>query len=317
MQIQMKEYAYSPYLKHPEQMPDIDPLKPAMRVMLKMITKTHQAETSAYVPPEGVTVRKIQTESSGGGSFEVWVAEPEDCLEKTPAILLLHGGAFYLPLSVSSLALGCVYAEKLKARVFLPEYRLVPSFPAPCALEDCLALRNSLNEHPEQYGIDPERMMIMGESAGGALAAGLCLYLRDQGMKLPKGQILIYPVLDDQTESYLSARMYEDAVWPLNANRHMWDGYLKNAPEQMLKYLVPMRHPDLSGLPETYIEPQEIDILCDEGKAYARRLADADVRTALNVITGGYHCFDSDLTSEYVQKIIDQRMNAAKAMLEL
>jgi len=78
-----------------------------------------------------------------------------------------------------------------------------------------------------------------------------------------------------------------------------------------------MRHPDLSGLPETYIEPQEIDILCDEGKAYARRLADADVRTALNVITGGYHCFDSDLTSEYVQKIIDQRMNAAKAMLEL
>ncbi|MBR2843846.1 MAG: alpha/beta hydrolase [Solobacterium sp.] len=313
----MKEYAYSPYLKHPVQMPDIDPLKPAMRVMLKMITKTHQNETAAYVPPEGVTVRKIQTGSSDGSTFETWMAEPETCSECTPVIMLVHGGAFYLPVSVSTLALACAYAQKMHVRVFLPEYRLVPSFSAPSAFEDCLALWDLLNEQPEQFGVDTERMIVMGESAGGALAAGLCLYLRDHGMKLPKGQILIYPVLDDQTESYLSARMYEDAVWPLNANRHMWDGYLKNAPEQMLKYLVPMRHPDLSGLPETYIEPQEIDILCDEGKAYARRLADADVRTALNVITGGYHCFDSDLTSEFVQKIIDQRINAMKAMLNM
>ncbi|MCR5450581.1 MAG: alpha/beta hydrolase [Solobacterium sp.] len=312
----MKEYAYSPYLKKPEQMPDIDPLKPAMRVMLKMITKTQQAETAAFVPPEGVRIRKMQTESADGWSFDTWIAEPENCPENSPAIVLVHGGAFYLPLSVSSLALGCAYAQKMNIRVFLPEYRLVPSFPAPCAFEDCLTLWKELNEAGSIYGINPERLLLMGESAGGAITAGVCLYLKDTGMKLPKGLLLVYPVLDNRTETYQSAQRYEDTVWPLKANSHMWAGYLKNAPEEMMKYLVPMHHEDLSDLPVTYVEPQEIDILCDEGTTFAERLQAAGVKTELNIIPGSYHCFDSDLTSDFVQNVIEQRITAAEAMLE-
>ncbi len=254
--------------------------------------------------------------SSDGSIFDTWITEPKKCTETCPAIMLVHGGAFYLPVSVSTLALACVYAQKMNVRVFLPEYRLVPAYPAPHAFDDCLSLWKELSDNGRGYGNDPDRLILMGESAGGAVAAGMCLFLKDSGMKLPKGLLLIYPVLDVRTETYRSARQYEDAVWPLKANAHMWAGYLKNAPEEMMKYLIPRQHEDLLGLPVTYVEPQEIDILCDEGKAFAGRLQAAGVKTELNMIPGSYHCFDSDLTSEFVQNVIEQRINAAEAMLD-
>ena len=312
----MKEYAYSPRLKRPGQMPDIDPLKPAMKVMLKIISKTYHAQTSGFVPPAGIRVSKTEIVAEDGSVFDTWIVERDDCAECAPGLVYIHGGAFYLPVSANNLALACVYAKEMNVRVYLPEYRLVPEHPAPCAFTDCLSLWQKLSEAGNTYGADPEHLLIMGESAGGALAAGVCLYLRDHAMNMPKGQLLIYPVTDNQTEKYPSAQVYDDAVWPLSANRHMWDAYLQDLSEEMRRYIVPMSHPDESDLPRAYVEPQEMDILCDEGKAYARRLQNAGVQTVLSCINGSYHGFDADLTSSLVQEVLQQRIGTGMDMLE-
>lgn len=312
----MKEYAYSSQLKKPGQMPDIDPSKPSMRGMLKIIVRTYNAQTTGFVPPAGIRIHKMTTESKDGSVFDTWIVEREDCPDQTPGMMFIHGGAFYLPVSANNLALACVYAEEMKLRVLLPEYRLVPGYTAPSAWEDCLALWQKLSEPGNVYGVDPEYLLVMGESAGGALAAGVCLYLKDHRMNMPKGQLLIYPVTDDQTEKYASANVYDDAVWSLSANRHMWDAYLKGLTEDMRKYIVPMSHPDLSGLPYTYVEPQEMDVLCDEGKAYAERMRKEGVRTVVNCVAGSYHGFDADLSCDFVKEVIQQRIRAGMDMLK-
>lgn len=304
----MSVYNYSPLLETPQQMPDIDPAQPAMKVMLKIMTRTKMKETEAFKAPDGVTVRKEQAVSADGNTFDTWIVEPEQSEEITDAMLYIHGGAFYLPVTTDSLKLACEYARRMKIRVYLPEYRLVPAYRAPYAFHDCLALWNSISE--QNY----KNLFVLGESAGGALAAGLCLYLRDEGLALPDGQLLIYPVLDDQFENNQSAVKYSEAVWNSSANRKMWNAYLDGAGEADLPYLVPMRHADLCSLPPSYIEPQEIDILCDEALKYAARLKEAGVITELNLIEQSFHCFDTQLDSEPVSKALERRTAAIERM---
>lgn len=306
------KYNYSPLLKEPAKMPELDPQKPAMAPMLRIMLKTQQKQTEAFVPREGCMLHQTDMTSGDGTGFKVWTAEPEEGSGTLPGMMLVHGGAFYLPAAVSALALACEYAVRLNIRVFVPEYRLLPASPAPSAFEDCLACWEQMCA---LNGLDHERLLIMGESAGGALAAGISAYLRDHDMRKPCGQLLIYPVLDDRQDRYPSVRQYEDAVWSPKANRLMWAAYLKNCTEDQLKYMVPLRAEDFSDMPGTYVEPQEFDILRDEGIAYAEELKKAGSPVTVNEISGSYHGFDADLTSPLVQEVIETRVSHAKRML--
>ena len=309
-------YPYSPELKTPQRMPDIDPGKPAMAGMLKILCRTHQKQAEAFQPPYGLHCKKISVPSTDGTEIPCYVIETEEADGDLPGLLMIHGGAFYLPVQTSALALACEYARRLNARVFLPDYRLVPQFAAPSQTEDCLAVWTELSEHAGEHSVDPEKLLILGDSAGAALAAGLCIRLRDEGKTLPKGQLLIYPVTDDRTERYDSYERYASACWSPAATRSMWSAYLKGADERFLPWLVPARCGDLRGLPAAYVEPQEIDVLCDEGISYAERLKAAGVPTELNVVKGSYHGFDSDLSSSLVKRVLDQRIKAALSFLE-
>lgn len=309
----MKDYGYSPLLKKPEQMPDLDPLKPAMKPMLKIMARTQKKQIEAFIPPAGICREKTVI-AHDGVSVETWIVQPEACAENSPAMILIHGGAFYLSLSVGTTQLAYIYAQRLGMKVFLPEYTLLPDAASDAAMQECLGLYRALRDN-KAYGIDPDRILIYGESAGGALAAGMCLYLRDHNCAMPAGQILIYPTLDDRSQLYASTYRLEDAVWPLSANRHMWDAYLKDAQESSLPYLVPLRSTEFTGLPAAYIEPQEMDILCDEAIAYAHCLETAGVETELNIIQGSYHGFDADTENPAVQEILNRRMEAMKRML--
>ncbi len=304
-------YEYSPLLKEPAKMPEIDPQKPVMAPMLRIMLKTQQKLTEAFQAPEGCTLKITEMVSGDGVPFRVWTAEPLPAEGNIPAMMLVHGGAFYLPTAVSCLGLACEYAKRMHMRVYVPDYRLLPADPAPKAFEDCLACWKTICEKQEG-----EDLLIMGESAGGAIAAGLCTWLRDHNGKMPRGQLLIYPCLDDRQDQYTSVLRYEDAVWSARANRFMWDAYLKNAPAEQMKYLVPMRMSDLTNLPSAYVEPQEFDILCDEDIAYADALNKAGSSVELNQIRGSYHGFDGDLTSPLVQETIKIRVTVMRKMLD-
>ena len=305
-------YSYSPELKAPQKMPDIDPGKAAMAGMLKILCLTHQKQTAAFRPPEGLACRIISVQAADGAQIPCFVVEPESSDDPLPGVLMIHGGGFYLPVQTSALALGCAYARGLNARVFLPEYRLVPQFTAPTQLNDCMAVWLELQRH----AVDPSRLLVIGDSAGAALTAGLCIGLRGRACPQPKGQMLIYPVLDDRVELYASYEKYADACWSPKATKAMWDAYLKGADESLLPCLVPARCEDLSGLPPAYIEPQEIDVLHDEAVAFASALQKGGVSVELNEIVGSYHGFDSDLSSPLVRRVIAHRIAAAQEMIK-
>ncbi len=278
----MMECKYSPLLHPPERTADIDVTRPGTKIALKLLVKTHQKQTAAFVPPAGV---KLGRETIA--QTPCFTIEPENAGE-LPKMLYCHGGGFYLPTQVSSLKLACIYGKEAGLRVILPEYSLTPDFPAPKALEECSAV---------QRAVSPE--LVYGESAGAAIAAMLdkCL-----------GQMLIYPVTDDRSDRYASMDAYPGAIWTQASNRAMWRAYLGNLPETALPGIVPMRRENLQNASPAYVEMQEFDILRDEGAAFAQRLQDAGVPTESHLISGSYHGFDEELDSPLVQQVLKQRV---------
>ena len=309
----MPQYPYRPELKKPGPIGGIDFGNPALAPMVRMVVQNLRQAARAWIPPEGVSVRAIHVPSWDNESVECFVVEPNRD-EALPGVLYCHGGGFFLPLEVPALELAAVYARRLSVRVFLPDYRLLPDHPYPVPLQDCRAVWDEMCVHTDEYRLDG-RALLYGESAGGALAAGLAQQLRDEGEHLPCGQILVYPALDDRSGRYPSVERYSGAVWTRRANTQMWSGYLKNGFQEPEGHAVPLRAADFSLLPPAYIEPQGIDLLRDEGTAYGERLREAGVPVQVNIIEGSYHGFDTDVENPFVQSVLEQRVRAMAGML--
>ncbi len=309
----MPQYSYRPELKRPKALGGIDFGNPALAPMVGLVVQNLRKNTRAYGPPGGMTLRVFSLPSRDRGDIECFVLSP-DTEKPLPGMLYCHGGGFFLPLEIPALELAAAYAQKLSVRVFLPEYRLLPEHSYPVPLRDCRAVWDEMCAHAARHRLDG-RVLLYGESAGGALAAGLAQQLRDEGVPSPCGQVLIYPALDDRSEHYPSTEAYSGAVWTKQANARMWSGYLKNGFQGPEGYAVPLRGGDFSGLPPAYIEPQGIDLLRDEGAAYGEALRAAGVPSQVNLIEGSYHGFDADVANPFVQSVIDQRIRTMADML--
>lgn len=309
----MPQYPYRPELKKPGILGGIDFGNPALAPMVRMVVQNLRRTVRTWTPPEGIVFRTLPILSWDGEAVECFMVEPETD-EPLSGLLYCHGGGFFLPLEIPALELAAVYARKLGVRVFLPEYRLLPESPYPVPLQDCLAVWKEMNARGDEYRLNG-RFLLYGESAGGALAAGLAQLLRDEGRPSPRGQILVYPALDDRSERYPSVERYSGAVWTKRANIQMWSGYLKNGSQGLEGHAVPLRALDFSNLPPAYIEPQGIDLLRDEGAAYGERLREAGVSADVNVIEGSYHGFDADVENPFVRTVLEQRVRAMAGML--
>ncbi len=311
--ISMSAFNYRPELKKPGALGGIDFGNPALAPMVRMVVQNLRRTTRAWTPPEGISFRAVSVSSKDGESVECFVVEPES--EKPMSgMLYCHGGGFFLPLELPALELAAVYAQKLRIRVFLPEYRLLPDYPYPVPLQDCRAVWDEMAAQANRHYLNG-RILLYGESAGGALAAGLAQQLRDEGEPSPSGQVLVYPALDDRSEKYPSTERYSGAVWTKRANTQMWSGYLKNGFQGPEGHAVPLRGTDFTGLSPAYIEPQGIDLLRDEGVAYGERLREAGAPVKVNIIEGSYHGFDADVENPFVQTVLDQRVRAMADML--
>lgn len=139
------------------------------------------------------------------------------------------------------------------------------------------------------------------------MAAGVTHLMRDREMPKAAGQMLIYPVTDCYSERYSSMETYRYAVWPKKSNDYMWRLYLKGMDDDTIKLAAPLNMDNFDGLPQAYVEPQEIDILCDEGLAYAEKLKSCGSLVELNIIKGSYHGFDFDHSSPLVQRVLEHR----------
>jgi acetyl esterase/lipase len=210
-----------------------------------------------------------------------------------PCLVWLHGGGYIMGtldenddrLERLAIEVGCAVASA--------DWRLAPEHPYPDGLDDAETVWRTIHDDPAAFAVDPGRLAVGGASAGGGLAAALCLRLRETGQPQPALQLLIYPMLDDR-ELTPSIRASADpghwGLWHLAANRMCWRAYLGGlSGADVPATAAPARAQDLSGLAPAFLGIGDVDAFLDENLHYAARLSRAGVPTELHVYPGVIH----------------------------
>jgi acetyl esterase/lipase len=209
------------------------------------------------------------------------------------AALFIHGGGMILG-SVSLYdSLAARYCAESGVRILAVDYRYAPEHPYPTPQEDCYQALVWLRTNAASLGIDPARLAVMGDSAGGGLAASVALMARDRGGPQLARQILIYPMIDDRTTGP-DPRLRGITTWNYRDNATGWAALLGTAAgtDEVSPYAAPARCEDLAGLAAAYVEVGELDIFRGEALSYAGRLSAAGVSTELHVHPGAPHGYD-------------------------
>lgn len=219
-----------------------------------------------------------------GEDARVRFYRPRDASGRLPGLLYVHGGGFCLGDIELEHGLAVELCHELGAVVASVDYRLAPEHPYPAGLEDCLAALTSLAGRDD---VDPARVAVHGQSAGGGLAAATALLARDRGGPALCFQALGIPELDDRLETPSMRAFTATPMWSRPQAELSWRYYLGGRePDQ---YAAPARAEDLTGLPPAYVVTCELDPLRDEGIAYAMRLLAAGVSVELHSFPGTVH----------------------------
>ncbi|MFE4539608.1 alpha/beta hydrolase [Streptomyces scopuliridis] len=233
---------------------------------------------------------------SDGPDVTLVSARPAGLTGPLPLLYYMHGGAMIMGNAWSVLPrILREWALPLELAVISVEYRLAPRTQYPGPLEDCYAGLVWAAGHAGQLDIDADRVLIGGKSAGGGLAAALALLTRDRGGPVPRGQLLLCPMLDDRDSTFSSHQMTGLGTWDLTSNATAWKALLgdRYGAADLPPYVAPSRATDLSGLPPAYIEVGSAEMFRDEDVAYANAIWQAGGQAELHVWPGAYHGFDS------------------------
>jgi len=221
-----------------------------------------------------------------------WFRQPPN--GSSAAVLYLHGGGMI----VGSVSIFDGPVARYVARTGVPmlslEYRLSPEHPHPTPVEDAYAGLTWLTDHAADLGIDPSRIEVMGDSAGGGLAAGVAILSRDRNGPAVARQVLIYPMLDDRATT---PDLYIEplAGWSYDDNVTGWNALLGTGHEHrdVDPSAAPARLENATGLPPAYIEVGQLDIIRDEDIRYALILSRAGVPVELRLHPGVPHEYDA------------------------
>lgn len=281
---------------------------PALRPMLEMwptielsaetLSELRDRERAMPLPPADpagtVLERRDVPGPDGAPDIGLYIYRPESVEEPLPCIYHIHGGGY---VGGGAAQLECFHrplVRELQCVLVSVDYRLAPEHVFPAAIEDCYAGLRWTIDNAAALGIDPARIGVMGESAGGGLAAALALLARDRGGYALAFQHLTYPMIDDRTCLGEQHPYTGEFIWTPHNNRFGWASLLGQEPggSDVSPYAAAARASDLAGLPPTYIMTGALDLFLEEDLDYARRLMRAGVPTELHVYPGGFHGFD-------------------------
>ena len=253
----------------------------------------------------------------GGPDVRCLVYRPEAEIEGAPGYVLLHGGGFIAGLPERSDVRSTRIAAELGVVVVSVDYRLAPEHPYPAALDDAYAALAWLHAEARTLGVDPDRIAVGGESAGGGLAAALALKARDDGAHPIVFQLLVYPMLDDRTggPDAPGDPNLGEFVWTRDSNRFAWSAYLGGSPAS--SYAAPARAEDLQGLPPTWICAASLDLFLDDDVAFARRLIDAGIPTEPQVYPSTFHGFVQAVEASVSKRHEEDYLNALRRGLSV
>lgn len=229
--------------------------------------------------------------------IRVFFPDEESYLEKDQIkgrkiMLFLHGGGWATEHVENYERVCSRMAQATGQTVAAVEYRLAPEHKFPTGLMDCYAVARALYTHPDTM---PEDITLIGDSAGGNLAAALSIMARDRGEFMPKRQILIYPAVNNdysENSPYLSVRRYgTEYLLTAGKMRDYINFYASAEEDKRSKYLAPLMETDYSNQPDTLILTAECDPLRDEGEEYGRRLKEAGNQVEIHRIQDALHGF--------------------------
>ncbi|KAL3455242.1 alpha/beta hydrolase fold-domain-containing protein [Aspergillus heterothallicus] len=253
-----------------------------------------------------VSVRQYWVQLSDGHRLQIFGFHPvlpssssSAPSSSTAAVLHFHGGGMTMGSALDSQSLLAWYASMAEISVFSVEYRLAPEHPYPTPVEDCYASLKWLYREAKALSINPSRIGVMGDSAGGGLAAAVALLARDRkeiSHPLAK-QILIQPMLDDRDGSTVCPSS-GFGTWTWDDNSAAWGAFLgsdSGSQDVLLACAVPARASHLRGLPSTYIEVGTLDIFHGHVLEFTARLREAQVDVDCQIYPGVPHAFHSIL----------------------
>jgi acetyl esterase/lipase len=213
--------------------------------------------------------------------------------ELKPAILFIHAGGFVIGDLETEHSVCTAIATALDVVIASVDYRLAPEYRYPAAIDDCYSSLKWLHQEAKTLGVDTTRIAIMGQSAGGGLAASLALMVRDKHGPAVCFQFLGVPELDDHLATPSMQAFVDTPLWKRSSAEASWKAYLGDAfkpgGDNVPAYAAAARAEDLTGLPPAYVCAMEFDPLRDENIQYALRLLQAGVSTELHSFAGTFH----------------------------
>ncbi|WP_217198458.1 alpha/beta hydrolase [Streptomyces buecherae] len=268
------------------------------------VPKLREAATAFPAPPitEVIGDREIDAEEltvpgpDGAPDLAVTVLRPRRLPAPAPGLYNMHGGGMISGHRHQDAARLADLVEELGAVAVSVEYRLAPEHPDPAPVEDCYAGLVWMARGAAELGVDPGRVVVMGGSAGGGLAAGVAMLARDRNGPALAGQLLLCPMLDDRNTTVSSHQYDGSGTWQRSMNLLGWRALLGDraggTAARVSPYAAPARAGDLSNLPPAFVEAGSAELFRDEDVAYASRIWAAGGQAELHIWQGAFHGFD-------------------------
>jgi len=262
-----------------------------------------------------VSVDNLTVKSYDGADIIVYHIYPNEIPSgpQTSAYIYVWGGGMISGSASLFIKPVSLMASATRTQFFSVDYRIAPENPHPTPTEDVYAALEWLTENHEKFNIDPTRIGITGESAGGGIAAGVSIMARDRQLSPPLAkQVLIYPMLDDRN-CFPIPGLEELAFWKADDNLTGWTALLGDevGKDSVSPYAAPIRVESVEGLPPIYIDVGELDIYKQENVEYIRRFMKANISAEFHLYPGVPHGFEGIApTSTATRKATENRIRA-------
>ena len=247
------------------------------------------AQMSVTVDVSGIDITE-KIISAGGLPIKIYIVRPAGITTTLPACMFFHGGGWMLgDFATHKRFIRDLVVYSGTACVFV-EYSRSPEVKYPVALNECYAATKWIAEHGAELNVDGKRLAVAGNSAGGNLAAAVCLMSKDKKGPTIQLQVLFWPVTDANVETDSYNRYATHRFLTKNMMIWFWDNYTDKEQRKDI-YASPLQAtPDqLKGLPPALVQTAENDVLLDEGEAYGRKMDEAGVNVTLVRIQGMIH----------------------------
>ncbi|MGY3519287.1 alpha/beta hydrolase [Micromonospora sp. PTRAS2] len=274
------------------------PLVPELnRDVLPQIRQFSSTPVEPLLEGRAIDRREVGIAGPDGTNIPLSVFRPAgpEHTAPVPCVYWMHGGGMVMGDRFSQLDIPLEWLDRFGAVVVSVDYRLAPEATGTSLVDDCYHGLLWVAEHADELGVDPDRIVVAGVSAGGGLTAGIALLARDRGGPPLAAQVLICPMLDHHNDT-TSSRQYagEPGVWTREMNEFGWRSVLGDVADDAVPgHVSPATADDLSGLPDAYVDAGTAEVFRDEAVAYATRIWAAGGQAELHVWAGGFHGFDA------------------------